>query len=69
MARKKAAKTLSDWDELQELIEMYAEACITDACKGGGDLASYAEIELHLEQTTIALHAHIELLRRKFEGV
>lgn len=69
---KKKTKSLkpgkSPWNTLRKLIREYAEACVVDSWKGGGDPVDYTGIELRLELQTALLNAHIEKLEREFDS-
>lgn len=55
------------WDELNELIVAYSEACRADETKGGGDPNDYDVIEAEHTLAQLKLEAHITKMRREFE--
>lgn len=53
------------WNQLVRLINLYTEAKIADAEKGGGDPDRYGEIEAYLKYRRLQLSTHIAKLKQE----
>lgn len=65
-AKKAAKKPADDWGRLAHLIEIYRDAAIADAEKGGGDPSDVPAIEAELQVANIRLNCHIEAMSRSY---
>jgi hypothetical protein len=66
-ARKEIIKNKNKFDVLEVLIRNYADACVAESWKGGGDPNDTEVIEARLALARSELNAHINVMRREFE--
>lgn len=66
-AARKPPKKADQWTVLVRLIQEYAEACIVESWKGGGDPAEYDVKELQLKLARAQLNNQIARLKADSE--